>query len=234
MDSLDSGGNTLVAWEGFGFGFETVAGIYWASDPTLLSTASLVTQASIESCGISSVSNLQQGILPLGETDLRNVSYLGMSFEGVEGGISYRYEYALSGITSTIVVATRTAIDNTPPTVTLSSTTTTVSGVTPFTVTATFDEDVTGFTDIANDVTITNGAVTGITAVSASVYTLSVTPTGAGDVSISIPAAAAQDLASNPNTASTALVIVADNTPPTVTLSSTTTTVSGVTPFTVT
>ena len=97
--------------------------------------------------------------------------------------------------------------DSTDPTVTLASTTTTLNGVTPFTVTATFDEDVTGFTDIASDVTITNGTVTGITAVSASVYTLSVTPNGAGDVSISIPAAAAQDLASNNSAVSTALVI---------------------------
>ena len=128
-----------------------------------------------------------------------------ITFHGIEFIYNgFRYTY---GINDVGVVNERTAIDSTSPTVSLSSTTTTLSGVTPFTVTATFDEDVTGFTDIANDVTITNGAVTGITAVSASVYTLSVTPTGAGDVSISIPAAAAQDLASNPNTASTALVI---------------------------
>ena len=57
-----------------------------------------------------------------------------------------------------------------------------------------------------NDITIANGTVT-ITMVSAAVYTLNITPTGVGDVSITVPAAAAQDAASNPNTASNTLVI---------------------------
>jgi len=136
-------------------------------------------------------------------------AFVGIKFTVLDStdGLQYQYTVGFEGVTGTQAVFRRVALDNTSPTATLSSTTTTLSGVTPFTVTATFDEDVTGFNDIANDVTITNGTVTGITAVSASVYTLNVTPTGSGDVSISIPAAAAQDLASNNNTASTALVI---------------------------
>ena len=107
----------------------------------------------------------------------------------------------------TVAITVTAPLDTTPPTVTLSSTTTTLTGTAPFTITATFDEDVTGFDDLVNDITIANGTVTGITAVSATVYTLAVTPTGAGDVSITVPAAAAQDLASNNNTASNTLVI---------------------------
>jgi hypothetical protein len=107
----------------------------------------------------------------------------------------------------TVTITVTAPLDTTPPTVELTSTTTTLTGTDPFTITATFNEDVTGFDDLVNDVTITNGTVTGITMVSATVYTLAVTPTGAGDVEITVPAAAAQDAAANDNTASNTLVI---------------------------
>ena len=107
----------------------------------------------------------------------------------------------------TVTITVTAPLDTTSPSVTLSSTTTTLTGVTPFAVTATFDEDVTGFDDLVNDITITNATVTGITAVSATVYTLAVTPTGAGDVSITVPTGAAQDAVPNDNTASNTLVI---------------------------
>jgi hypothetical protein len=85
-----------------------------------------------------------------------------------------------------------------------------ITGTAPFNVTATFSKDVTGFDDLASDVTVTNGAVTGITGGPAA-YTLEITPTGNGDVSISIPAAAANearaDSVVNSNAASNTLVI---------------------------
>ena len=158
-------------------------------------------------CGLSSVQNFS-ATGPSGSfsTD----SYNGVSFRATDDatGVTSDYEYALSGVTNTVLIKTITPIpDTTSPSVTLSSTTTTLTGTDPFTVTATFDEDVTGFDDLVNDITIANGTVTGITAVSATVYTLAVTPRGAGDVSITVPAAAAQDAASNDNTASNTLVI---------------------------
>ena len=66
----------------------------------------------------------------------------------------------------------------------------------------------TGFDDLVNDITITNASLTAIFG-GPSVYTLTVTPTGAGNVSITVPAGAAQDLATTPNdnTASNTLVI---------------------------
>ena len=190
----------------------------WAGDYEWSETSSTVpagplpnpvNAADIARCGFTNVSN----VVGDGATDASFAAetYLGFTFRANDPstGLLTDYEYAIVGATNTqiVVTAVPVVIDSTSPTVSLSSTTTTLSGVTPFTVTATFDEDITGFTDIANDVTITNATVTGITAVSASVYTLSVTPTESGGVSISIPAAAAQDLANNPNTASTALVI---------------------------
>lgn len=54
--------------------------------------------------------------------------------------------------------------------------------------------------------TVANGTVTGITG-GPSVYTLTITPTGAGDVSITVPMAAAQDAVGNNNTLSNTLVI---------------------------
>lgn len=138
-----------------------------------------------------------------------SASFVGNVFDADDSNDSLRYRYTVGfeGVTNTQPVFRRALLDATAPSVTLSSTTTTLAGTAPFTVTATFDEDVTGFDDLVNDITIANGTVTGITAVSATVYTLNITPTGVGDVSITVPAAAAQDLASNDNTASNTLVI---------------------------
>ena len=142
----------------------------------------------------------------------------GISLAGPSGAMTMVVDYTDSsnnaftctigwpGGLNTDLVSVCNAADSTSPSVTLSSTTTTLTGTDPFTVTATFDEDVTGFDDLVNDVTITNGSVTGITG-GPSVYTLTVTPTGAGDVEITVPAAAAQDAASNDNIASNTLVI---------------------------
>lgn len=148
---------------------------------------------------------------PQRKVDFLAASRVGVIFTALDSrdGLYYRHNWGVEGVTNSAIVNTRVQIptpDTTSPTVTLSSTTTTLTGTDPFTVTATFDEDVTGFDDLVNDVTITNGTVTAITG-GPSIYTLTVTPTGAGDVEITVPAAAAQDAAANDNTASNTLVI---------------------------
>ena len=65
----------------------------------------------------------------------------------------------------------------------------------------TFSESVTGF-DVS-DIAVTNGTASNVQG-SGSTYTFDVTPTADGDVTVSIPAAAAQDLAGNDNTAAAA------------------------------
>jgi outer membrane autotransporter protein len=112
----------------------------------------------------------------------------------------------LASTADTVTITVTAPLDTRAPSVVLSSATTTLTDTSPFTVTATFDENVTGFVDVLNDVTIINGSVTLITG-GPSVYALTVTPTGAGDVLITVPAAAAQDVASNGNTVSNTLVI---------------------------
>jgi outer membrane autotransporter protein len=92
------------------------------------------------------------------------------------------------------------------PTVALSGGPEAITNTNPFTITGTFSKAVSGFGDFVADVIVTNGSVTGITG-GPSVYTLDITPTGAGDISITIPAAAAQDAVGNPNPASNTLLI---------------------------
>ena len=309
-----AGGNTIVWFQGVP-GFVTVEGVYrvsHGSSPTgdfnHPGTTPLTAAHIEDNCGITGITNFQSSTVGVAGGSA-TMSYLGVTFEGTEAGQRYAYEYALTGVTGTRVIATRTPLnsaptanagpdqtvtsatdpvtldgtssfdpdagqtltyawtqtagpavtlsdataasptftaptlnigdpdavltfslmvtdnlgepaaaadtvtitvtaplDTTPPSVTLSSTTTVLTGTAPFTVTATFNEDVTGFDDPANDVTITNATVTGISG-GPSAYALEVTPTGAGDVEIIVPAGAAQDAATNGNSASNTLVI---------------------------
>ncbi|WP_333814192.1 Ig-like domain-containing protein [Tabrizicola sp.] len=68
----------------------------------------------------------------------------------------------------------------------------------PFTVTFTFSETVTGFDAV--DVTVSNASLGGF-AGSGTTYTATITPDGNGDVSVTVPAGVAADLAGNPNEA---------------------------------
>jgi hypothetical protein len=89
-------------------------------------------------------------------------------------------------------------------------------------VTVTFSETVTGFN--SGGVTITNGSITGniITAVSGSIYTFTVTPSGSPvTVTIDVPSGVANDLAGNGNTAATQLTRNFDSVQPIPTITST-------------
>ncbi len=107
----------------------------------------------------------------------------------------------------------------TSPTVTLSSTApATTNAAIP--VTVTFDEDVTGF-DV-DDVAVANGTKSAFTNTTPNrVWTLTVTPTAPGAVTVDVAAAAATDAALNGNTVATQLTRTYDNVVPTVALSST-------------
>jgi Ca2+-binding RTX toxin-like protein len=123
---------------------------------------------------------------------------------------------------------TRTA-DITAPTVALTSASPTTTN-TPFLVTATFSESVTGF--MASDVNLTNSTISGFTG-SGTTYNFTVTPNASGPVRVNVPAATATDITGNNNTAATQLTRTADITAPTVALTSTSTTTVNA-PFSVT
>jgi hypothetical protein len=188
------------------------AGSYeWGSSSTTVPVGPLPNPANVadtELCGFTNISNFAAE----GATDptFADEAYMGISFRANDPttGALTDYEFAIAGATNTQIVTTAIPVptDTTAPTVTLSGAPASLTGTDPFTVTATFDEDVTGFDDLVMAVTVTNGTVTAITG-GPSVYTLTVTPTGAGDVEITVPAAAAQDAAANDNTASNTLVI---------------------------
>ena len=121
--------------------------------------------------------------------------------------------------------------DGSAPGVTLATTASEpVSGA--FEVSLTFTETVTGLE--LSDLSVTNGTASNLAGSGAS-YTVSITPSSDGDVSVSLPAGSAQDEAGNDNTVSNTLSIEADLTAPSVALSSTATEpVSGAFPLTVT
>jgi hypothetical protein len=72
-------------------------------------------------------------------------------------------------------------------------------------MTATFSEAITGF--VVGDITVGNGSASNFVAVSSTVYTFDVTPSGQGAVTVNVAAAVAQDTAANGNTAATQYAI---------------------------
>ncbi len=82
----------------------------------------------------------------------------------------------------------------------------------PVTVTVTFNEAVTGLTDA--DFTITNGTAGTLNTTDNITYTVVVTPTADGAVSIQLPAGQALNVVSNGNTASNTLTLTYDATAP--------------------
>src|SRR5574342_448131 len=104
------------------------------------------------------------------------------------------------------------------PAVTLSSTVSDPTNISPMPVTATFSESVTGFE--LGDITVTNGAATNFVNVTAAVYTFDVTPGSQGLVSVDIPADSASDIVGGGNTAATTLSRTYDSISPDTTITS--------------
>lgn len=117
---------------------------------------------------------------------------------------------------NTNIAATRFSItnDTSAPTVTASTPPSSVNG--PFDIVFSFTEDMSGLT--ADDFDVTNGTVT--LSGGPRVFTVTITPDGNGDVSVSLPANVATDPAGNGNEAFNATFQVEfDSTPPTVSVS---------------
>ncbi len=117
-----------------------------------------------------------------------------------------------AGNTNTAASTLSVTYDGTDPSVILSAS---ISGTTnaAFTVTATFSESVIGVT--VSDFVVTNGVKTLFTALSATGYTVLVTPVIDGPVTINMPIAAAVDLAGNNSSTPTGLSLSYDATAPT-------------------
>ncbi len=103
---------------------------------------------------------------------------------------------------------------NDQPTVTLSSGESDPTNTSPFDVTVSFSESVSGFTD--SDVAVGNGSVAGVSG-SGDTYTVSVAPSGDGTVTVDVPAGVAQDSGGAGNEAATQFSLVYDGTAPALT-----------------
>ena len=117
---------------------------------------------------------------------------------------------------STAAIQLSVTYDGTDPSVVLSSTAPAITNA-PFTVLATFSEAVTWVTSA--DFAVTNGVKTNLVMLSATGYTILVTPSSNGLVTINMAIDKAQDLAGNGNTAATQISRTYDINAPVVTLS---------------
>jgi cyclophilin family peptidyl-prolyl cis-trans isomerase len=107
------------------------------------------------------------------------------------------------------------------PTVTLSTSATSPTNASPLLFTASFSAAVTGFG--ITGVQATNGTVTAVTATDPQTYSIQVTPTGQGAVTVTVPAGAASDVNGNLNAASNTVSVTYDSIAPSVTVTPQTT-----------
>ena len=121
----------------------------------------------------------------------------------VSNGVDFRPWYLTSGLTS---------LDESSPTVVISSSVGAKTNVSPVTVSIVFSESVTGFT--ADDITVTNGTK-GVWNGSGDSYSIEITPNPNSTFTVNVAASTAQDLSGNYNTVSNTLSIDYDSTVPT-------------------
>ena len=113
--------------------------------------------------------------------------------------------------------------DVTVPTVAITGPSATQTGA--FTATVTFSEDVSGFA--IGNISAGNATLTNFSTVTAQVYTVTVTPSADGSVTLDVAADVATDGSGNGNTAATQFSVEADVTAPTATISGPTTPQNG-------
>ncbi|MEL6559677.1 MAG: Ig-like domain-containing protein [Bacteroidota bacterium] len=144
--------------------------------------------------------------------------------EGTEAGttdISLTANDGDGGVTTDVFTLTVIIPDTESPTVTVSTTANnpTNAGSIPFTIT--FSEEVTDF--IADDISITNATVADFSTTDNIVYQFNAIAAGEGKITVTIPERVAEDLAGNDNVASDEVSITVDQTRPSVTTATTTT-----------
>ena len=100
--------------------------------------------------------------------------------------------------------------DAVAPTVVITSSESTITASSPFSVTITFSEEVTGFA--VGDITVGNGTAGNFATADNVVFTADITPTAAGTVTIDVAAGVCTDAAGNENEAATQFSILSTQT----------------------
>ncbi|MCD4834673.1 MAG: Ig-like domain-containing protein [Bacteroidales bacterium] len=182
---------------------------------TIMNASTSSTHETIEaSNGIVTINNEVVTINPsidfAGETDYYVLIDEG-AFEDTESN-------PFAGISS-VVYWNFTTEDISVPTVTITSTESDPTNVSPFEVSIEFSEVVTGFE--IGDITVGNGAAGNLNTSDNITFIADITPTADGLVTVDVAADVATDAADNGNTAATQFSITYDGTVPTVTITST-------------
>jgi len=123
-------------------------------------------------------------------------------------------------------------VDTTAPSVTITSAATSNTNTSPIPVTITFSESVTGFA--VEDITVGNGTAGNFRDVNGTTYSADITPSGQGTVTVDVTASVAQDVAGNNNTVATQLSRTYDSIAPTLTITSTPSSSTNISPVPVT
>jgi methionine-rich copper-binding protein CopC len=123
-------------------------------------------------------------------------------FDGIAGSTAWNY----------------TTEDVTSPTVVVSTSEVSPTNSSPFIVTITFNEVMTGF--VSGDISVTNCTADNLSTSDSKVFTIEITPSVEGNVFIIVPAGVATDASGNANEISNELTVEFDSTSPTVVISS--------------
>jgi hypothetical protein len=122
--------------------------------------------------------------------------------------------------------------DNSFPTVSITSSVSAKTNISPMPVTVTFSETVTGF--IAGDIGVDNGTVSDFATSDNRIFTFNLTPVSEGQVKVNIPPNVAQDSSGNNNSAAPQFDRIYDSSEPSVVVTSTAPPYTGVSPIPVT
>lgn len=221
----DSAGNTNTAATVFSITFDSTA-------PTVVMTSKAKETTKSSPISVTVIFSESVNGFTAGDLIVSNASVSGFTGSGAD------YEFDLTPASEGIVTADIPAgvaqddtgnassaapqfsrvYDTTPPGVGLSTKADKPSKTTPIPVTVTFTESVIGFT--TESISATNCTVENFSG-SGDSYSFDAVPNGDGLVTVTIDADAAEDAATNGNTAATPLSVVYDGTAPTVTMSST-------------
>jgi len=147
-----------------------------------------------------------------GEEDMNGITLGTLQLNGgtIKDAATNDAVLTLNGVPSTTNVRVHTAV----PSVTLTTAAPALVNA-PFTITATFSESMAGVA--LADFTVANGTVSNLSGTANTVFTLTVTPTADGPVSITFPANKALNVAGTNNTASNTLSFTYDGTAPVIT-----------------
>jgi uncharacterized repeat protein (TIGR02543 family) len=142
----------------------------------------------------------------------------GFTLTGGDGTRTVYVKYRDAAGNETVAVSDSIELDTAVPTAVISSTLSGLINQASIPITITFSEAVTGFE--LTYLTVGNGTAGGLTG-SGTTYTVNVTPTTDGLVTVDIGTGAAQDAAGNNSTAAAQFSITSDRTAPTVSITST-------------